>query len=79
MQNDKTLTVLPPSLPKGGGSLQGMGETLTMGGPTGMATLTIPLPVTAGRGYAPPLALGYSSLSGAGPLGRGWQIQAPAI
>ncbi|ATF91151.1 SpvB/TcaC N-terminal domain-containing protein [Cedecea neteri] len=79
MQNDKTLTVLPPSLPKGGGSMQGMGETLTMGGPMGASTLTVPFPITSSRGYAPQLALSYSSLSGTGIFGRGWQALAPSI
>ncbi len=61
------------SLPKGGGSLQGMGESLGTPGPDGVAQLSLPLPVSAGRGMAPALSLSYSSAGGNGPFGLGWQ------
>ncbi|AZE50341.1 Putative toxin subunit [Pseudomonas chlororaphis] len=69
-----TVAVSLPSLPKGGGSISGMGETLTGGGMTGAATLTIPLPVTPGRGYAPNLSLAYNSSQGNGAFGIGWGV-----
>ncbi|CAH5248056.1 SpvB/TcaC N-terminal domain-containing protein [Klebsiella oxytoca] len=62
----------PPSLPQGGGTLRGMGESLSQAGPDGQVSLTIPLPVLAGRGFAPRLALNYHSASGNGPFGLGW-------
>lgn len=69
-----SVAVSLPSLPKGGGSISGMGETLTGGGMTGASTLTIPLPVTPGRGYAPNLSLAYSSSQGNGAFGIGWGV-----
>ncbi|KVZ76582.1 hypothetical protein WL22_00835 [Burkholderia ubonensis] len=63
-----------PSLPKGGGSIQGMGETLGNGGPTGQSSLSIPLPTSSGRGYAPNLALSYNSGQGNGCFGVGWSV-----
>lgn len=71
--NDNGLTLMQPSLPKGGGTLQGMGESLGNVGPTGQAGLSLPLPVSAGRGYAPAMSLSYSSNGGNGPFGLGWQ------
>lgn len=66
--------VAPLSLPKGGGAISGMGESLGAIGPSGLASLSVPLPISAGRGYAPALALSYSSGSGNGPFGLGWQM-----
>lgn len=62
----------PPSLPKGGGTLQGMGAALSQTGADGQVSLTLPLPVLAGRGFAPSLALTYHSGNGNGPFGIGW-------
>lgn len=69
-----TVTLTAPSLPKGGGAIQGLGESLNPSGPTGTATLTLPLPISTGRGYAPALTLTYSSGAGNGPFGLGWQL-----
>ena len=66
------VSVTPPSLPKGGGALTGMGETLGQAGPTGLASMSLPLPITAGRGFAPGLSLNYSSGGGNSPFGVGW-------
>lgn len=66
------LSVTSPSLPKGGGAITGMGERLAAAGPTGMSGMSLPLPVTAGRGFAPPLSLSYSSGAGNGTFGLGW-------
>ncbi len=79
MDNRQNSLITAPSLPKGGGAIQGMGDTLTVGGPTGMATLSIPLPISAGRGTAPALALNYSSGSGNSAFGIGWQCASMAI
>ncbi|ENV9893757.1 SpvB/TcaC N-terminal domain-containing protein, partial [Salmonella enterica] len=64
--------VTPPSLPKGGGTLSGMGEALGQAGPGGTASMTLPLPVSAGRGFAPSLSLTYSSSTGNSIFGIGW-------
>lgn len=73
------VTVTPPSLPKGGGALTGMGESLGQAGPTGMSSLSVPLPVSAGRGFAPSLGLSYSSGAGNDIFGSGWSCGVPAI
>ncbi|PRP68766.1 hypothetical protein BUE93_20550 [Chromobacterium amazonense] len=73
-QTQDKMAVSPLSLPKGGGAIKGMGESLGAVGPTGMASFTLPLPVSAGRGYAPAMALQYSSGAGNGEFGIGWQL-----
>ncbi|HGM4777328.1 TPA: SpvB/TcaC N-terminal domain-containing protein [Serratia marcescens] len=70
----QNINLVPPSLPKGGGSSQGMGESLGAAGPDGMASLSIPLPLSSGRGVAPSLTLSYSSGAGNGAFGLGWQV-----
>lgn len=66
------VSVTPPSLPKGGGALTGMGESLGQAGPTGLASMALPLPITAGRGFSPGLSLSYSSGGGNSVFGVGW-------
>lgn len=72
--NNNNMMVVPPSLPKGGGTIQGMGESLGSIGPTGELNATLPLPVTAGRSYAPSLNLNYSNHGGNSTFGLGWNI-----
>ncbi|MDE9495530.1 virulence protein, partial [Xenorhabdus bovienii] len=79
MQRSDALKLEAPSLPKGGGTLRGMGETFTGGGPDGMATLSLPLPISSGRGTAPALSLTYSSGSGNGAFGMGWHCAPMAV
>lgn len=79
MQPNDQVKVPELSFPKGGGSIHGLNETVQSVGMTGMASLSIPLPVSAGRGFAPSLALNYSSGSGNGPFGMGWSVGLPAI
>ena len=68
------------SLPKGGGAIKGIGETFTTNPATGASGLTIPLPLSPGRGgFTPSLALGYDSGAGNGAFGAGWSIALPAI
>jgi RHS repeat-associated protein len=74
-----TLAITPPSLPKGGGAITGLGESLGQAGPTGMASMSLPLPITAGRGFAPALGLSYSSGAGNGLFGIGWGCGALSI
>ncbi|MGW7678680.1 SpvB/TcaC N-terminal domain-containing protein [Shewanella sp. S23-S33] len=70
----EAVAVTQPSLPKGGGSICGMGETLGQGGPTGQSSLSIPIANSPGRGYAPNLSLEYSSAQGNGCFGIGWGL-----
>ncbi len=74
MHQSDAVKIEPPSLPKGGGSSQGMGESLGAAGPTGMASLSVPLPFSDGRGVSPDLTLNYNSSAGNGAFGLGWQI-----
>lgn len=78
MQNTGDITLQPPSLPSGGGSVSGSTFSVPAG-PDGAATLSLPLPVSQGRGYAPALSLNYSSQAGNGPFGIGWSAGLPAI
>jgi hypothetical protein len=79
MQESASLQIQSPSLPKGGGTLSGMGESLSAAGPDGTASFTVPLPVSAGRGFAPGLALSYSSAAGSSEFGMGWGCQLPSF
>ncbi|WP_165578081.1 SpvB/TcaC N-terminal domain-containing protein [Photorhabdus sp. RW14-46] len=79
MQNSQTFSVAELSLPKGGGAITGMGEALTPTGPDGMAALSLPLPISAGRGYSPSLTLNYSSGAGNSPFGLGWDCNVMTI
>lgn len=79
MQNLDELRQGAPTLPKGGGSLAGLSGTLSAIGPDGAAGLTLPLPISAGRGEAPTLALHYSSHAGNGTFGMGWDLNLPRI
>ncbi len=77
--NNATVTVAPLSLPKSNGTLAGMGETLNGMGPDGILSLSLPLPLTAGRGEAPNLALSYQSANGNGSFGLGWSCESLTI
>lgn len=79
MQNTDSLRLEAPSLPRGGGAITGLKGDVAAAGPDGAATLSLPLPVSAGRGYAPALTLGYHSRAGNGPFGMGWGVSLPAV
>ncbi|PHM60735.1 hypothetical protein Xsto_03703 [Xenorhabdus stockiae] len=79
MKKSSTFNVTELSLPKGGGNITGMGEAMTPAGPDGMANISLPLPISAGRGYAPSLSLNYSSGNGNGPFGLGWNCAVMSI
>ncbi len=68
------------SLPQGAGKLRGMGESFSTDLSTGVASLTVPFALPAARGGAQPsLALHYSSASGHGVAGVGWDVGVPFI
>jgi RHS repeat-associated protein len=68
------------SVPKGAGTIQGMGESFSAQLSTGIATFTVPFSLPAARGGAQPsLGLSYSSSSGAGLAGMGWSVGVPYI
>lgn len=68
------------SLPKGGGAISGMGEKFTANPVTGTASISLPLPLTAGRGgVTPSVGLSYDSGAGNGPFGLGWRVNLPSV
>lgn len=77
--SSQEVNVTSLSLPKGGGTIKGMGGNLNPAGPDGTASLSLPLPISAGRGVAPGLSLTYQSNAGNGFFGMGWQCQPTSI
>lgn len=68
------------SVPKGSGTVQGMGESFSAQLSTGIATFSVPFSLPAARGGAQPsLGLSYSSSSGSGLAGMGWSVGVPYI
>jgi len=68
------------SLPKGGGSIHGMGEKFGTNPVTGTGTMSIPIATSPGRsGFGPKLSLSYNSGAGNGPFGFGWHLSLPSI
>jgi RHS repeat-associated protein len=68
------------SVPKGSGSIQGMGESFSAQLSTGIATFSVPFALPKARGGAQPsLGLSYSSGGGRGPAGQGWSVGVPFI
>lgn len=68
------------SLPQGGGAMHGLGETFTADVHSGTDHMTLPLTVHQGRGgFGPQLRLAYSTGSGNGRFGLGWQIALPSV
>jgi RHS repeat-associated protein len=68
------------SLPKGGGSVRGIGEKFGANPVTGTGTLSVPIAASPGRaGFGPQLSLSYDSGAGNGPFGFGWQLPQASI
>jgi RHS repeat-associated protein len=84
-QYDEPAGSSPPAiptatLPSGGGAIRGLDEKLEISGPTGTASLRVPIFTSAARqGFGPQLALGYDSGGGNGSCGLGWSIEPPSI
>jgi RHS repeat-associated protein len=68
------------SLPKGGGSIRGIGEKFTVNAVTGTGAMSVPIYATPGRdGFGPQLSLNYDSGAGDGLFGLGWGLSLPSI
>jgi RHS repeat-associated protein len=68
------------SLPKGGGAQHGMGEKFSPDLHTGTGNFTIPIALPPGRnGFQPQLNLVYSTGTGNGFLGLGWNLSIPGV
>ena len=66
--------------PRGGGALRGTDERTDVSRATGAASVTVPIPVPAGRAAIDPSpTLTYSSSNDAGPFGLGWSLTASSI
>jgi RHS repeat-associated protein len=66
--------------PTGGGAVRGIGEKFSANPQTGMATLSVPLALSPGRGgFTPGVSLAYDSSTGNGAFGFGWALHLPAI
>lgn len=79
MTEQPLLPVTAPSLPKGGGAIQSIGKGWAAIGAHGTASYEIALPISAGRGFAPPLSLSYASSLGNGVFGIGWGLSLPSV
>jgi RHS repeat-associated protein len=67
-------------LPKGPGSLEGVGENVSPELSMGLMSYGIPLELPAGRnGMGPSLRLSYSSGGGDSVVGFGWSLSVPSI
>ena len=68
------------ALPKGGGAQKGLGEKFSPDLHTGTGNFSIPISIPPGRnGFHPSLTLGYSTGSGNGPFGLGWNLSIPGV
>ncbi|MBE0540506.1 MAG: VCBS repeat-containing protein [Verrucomicrobia bacterium] len=68
------------SLPKGPGSIEGLGESFQPSLNTGTAKYGLGLKLPPGTaGHQPSLSLSYEGGGGNGPLGSGWSISQPSI
>jgi len=68
------------NLPKGGGSIRGIGEKFAANPVTGTGSMTVPIATSPGRsGFGPQLSLSYDSGAGNGPFGFGWSLSLPQI
>ncbi|MCU0690046.1 MAG: FG-GAP-like repeat-containing protein, partial [Polyangiaceae bacterium] len=68
------------AVPKGPGTIEGMGESFSAQASTGVASFHVPFALPKARGGAQPsLGLSYSSGGGNGPVGLGWSVGVPFI
>ncbi len=70
---EQDLSIVTPSIAKSS-TIATIGKSWGAVGPTGAASFDLPLPLSAGRGWDPQLALGYSNQAGNGPFGIGWSL-----
>ncbi len=77
--NQNEIQIQTPELPKGGGAIRGLGETFAPDAFSGTGSYSIPLPLTAARGFEPHLSLSYNSGTGNGPFGLGFALSLSKI
>jgi hypothetical protein len=74
-----SISVQEISLPKGGGAITGIGETFQPNAFSGTGSYSIPISITAARGFEPKLSIDYNSGSGNGAFGLGFSLSVPRI
>ncbi|MCB0968039.1 MAG: VCBS repeat-containing protein, partial [Ilumatobacter sp.] len=68
------------SLPDGPGTLEGVGENVSVESNMGLMRYSVPVEVPEGfEGMTPQLSFGYSSGGGSSTLGMGWMMSLPSI
>jgi hypothetical protein len=68
------------NLPNGGGALKGIDEKFEVNASNGLASFSVPVPLSPARnGFIPTLALSYNSGGGNSVFGLGWSCEVPAI
>ena len=77
----KTNSIEVPSisLPNGGGAIKGIDEKFSVNAVNGTSSFSIPLPVSSARNVTPNLGISYSSGSGNGIFGLGWDLSLGSI
>ncbi|WP_283181482.1 SpvB/TcaC N-terminal domain-containing protein [Pseudomonas svalbardensis] len=78
MEEQASLSITEPSIAKSA-SIATIGKSWGSVGVTGSASFELPLPLSAGRGFDPAMALSYDSQGGNGPFGIGWRLGVSAI
>jgi hypothetical protein len=84
-QKERRSTIRPQedvviSLPKGSGTIRGIGEKCAANPVTGTGLLSVPIASSPGHaGFGPQLSLSYDTGSGNEPFGVGWTLSIPSI
>ncbi len=78
-QESSGIQVQQLELPKGGGSIQGIGETFQPNEFSGTSSLSLPITGSPCRGFEPQVQVNYSSGSGNSPFGLGFSLSIPQI
>ncbi|MHC8331666.1 SpvB/TcaC N-terminal domain-containing protein [Pseudomonas sp. LB3P25] len=78
MEEQASLSITEPSIAKSA-SIATIGKSWGSVGVTGSVSFELPLPLSAGRGFDPAMALSYDSQGGNGPFGIGWRLGTSAI
>lgn len=73
MAEPQDLSIVTPSIASSA-SIATIGKSWGSVGPTGAPSFELPIPTSAGRGWDAQLSLSYSSQSGNGTFGLGWNL-----
>lgn len=66
--------------PRGGGAIDGIGETFSADPHTGTGSVSVPIDLPAERNdFNPELSLTYNTGNGNGPFGQGWELSIPGV